>query len=991
MLRLGRNKWFWLSAVERRSFVFAFGMAVLTTEALAQNAVLMGQVTDAGTLAPLPYATVALPEVGLGAIGNEEGRFRVVNIPPGKYRVRVSYTGYGSVEREVTFLPAEQRVENFALGETSAQISEVVIAVQAYGQQAAINQQIASNTIVNVLSKERLQELPDQNAAESLGRLAGVGVQRDAGEGQKVVIRGLSPRFASVTINGERIPSTDGDDRSVDLSMISPDMLSGVELFKAIRPDMDGDAVGGMVNFSVKKAEKGLKGDLRLFGGYNGLTDLAGPWRATAALSNRFFRNKLGLLLTGSFQRADRSSHNLEGDYYFSDIQGDSVILRTGILRLTDQREIRDRYGASLTADYALRNGSVVFNTFWGNTERNVVRRRRSFRSAEGQQEYSLRDFQQHIRLLANSLSGEHFMGPFTFFWRTSHSRTVQEIPWSLETRFRETAALLPAHDDSKGPEVLVQGYKNDLNATLLHDSRFSLQSVSDYNTTAQADLRYHVSFSKKINGYLKTGFKYRQNGRERDNTQLLSQPYLNTQNYPGQDPERFLLNANKRAYMINFIGDYTNPGFLGGAFELLPTNSSHYVVVPERNMEVYNAFWGTSYQPGDTLRYLGHLDPGKLRRFYERYQMQYDTFREVDAEDYRGVEKIYAGYLMSELHLGKRWMLIGGLRYENTRQNYQSVSFAMRDPEDGNTETQRPPVDARAASGYVEWLPMIHVRYQPTRWFDIRLAATKTLNRPDFFNLVPWEIIVPQNPPRISRGRPDLHHTTAWNYDAFAYFYNRYGLLTVGVFHKRLRNVDVQSRSAIIGGTYAGYQLNQPINLPGLSTVHGLEIDLQSNLRSLPKPWNGILVAANLTLVRSQTQVPFFEIRQVFDPTTPPFFFTFVTDTVRSGRVPGQANVLANVQLGYEWKGFSGRVSMGFQDNSLARVGERAELDAFTDRAIRWDVAVQQRLHKHWAAFLNLNNLSNQPEAAFIGNTQFPSEREFFGMTGEIGLRYKW
>ena len=123
-----------------------------------------------------------------------------------------------------------------------------------------------SNTIVNVISKEKLQELPDQNAAESVGRLAGVSVYRDAGEGQRVTIRGISPRLNSITVNGERLPSTQEQDRSVDLSMISPEMLEGIELFKALRPDMDGDAVGGTVNFTIRKADAGLRTMARLLG-----------------------------------------------------------------------------------------------------------------------------------------------------------------------------------------------------------------------------------------------------------------------------------------------------------------------------------------------------------------------------------------------------------------------------------------------------------------------------------------------------------------------------------------------------------------------------------------------------------------------------------------------------------------------------------------------------------------------------------------------------
>jgi TonB-dependent receptor len=966
---------------------------IFSIAAVAQNAILTGKTIDGATKEGLGFVTIMITGKNIGAIADADGRYRIANIPPGEHIVRVAYTGYETIERTLTFEAGQTMTLDFTLGEVAILGQEVVITAQALGQQAAINQQINSNTIVNVISKEKLQELPDQNAAESLGRLSGVAVQRDAGEGQKVVIRGLSPRFASVTINGERIPSTDGDDRSVDLSMVSPDMLSGVELFKAIRPDMDGDAVGGTVNFTVKKADKGFKGDVRMFGGYNGLSQKAGPWRGSTTMSNRFLNNRLGLLFTGNFQRADRSSNNLEGGYYFSDIVNDSAIIRAATVTLTDQIETRDRYGASLTADYALKNGFIVANSFLGNTDRDVLRRRRSYRSSEGQQEYSIREFEQRIRLFSNSLSGEHNMGAFTFNWRGSYSTSLQETPWSLDMRFRETAALTSDHDDASGPEKLVQGYKNNLNEMLLHDSRFSPQEVTDYNATSQIDLRYNFALDRHLTGYFKVGAKYRQNGRTRDNTQLLSQPYIANENYPGKNRDSFLLNGSNRAYMINFLGDYTNPDFLNGDYQLFPENSANYVIVPE-NMDVnaYNQFWGTNYAVNDTIRYNGGIDMDKVRGFYERYKMQYDTFREVDAEDYRGTEKIYAGYLMGEFNIGKRLMLMGGVRYENTRQDYRSVSFALQDPEDGNTDTQRPPVDTRAASGYVEWLPMAHLRYKFTPWFDVRLAATKTLNRPDFFNLVPWEIIVPQNPPRISRGRPDLRHTTAWNYDAFAYFYNKYGLLTVGGFYKALQNVDVQSRSTIVGGgVYSGYQLNQPINLPGTSTVRGLEVDFQSNLRNLRGFWKGLIVGANVTLVRSETQVPFFDIKQIFDPITPPFFFTEVTDTVRAGRVPGQANVIGNVQLGYEIKGFSGRISMMYQGNSLARVGERPELDAFTDRSVRWDLAVQQKLSKHWGLFLNVNNISNQPEAAFVGSSNFSTEREFFGWTGEVGVRYKW
>ncbi len=266
----------------------------------------------------------------------------------------------------------------------------------------------------------------------------------------------------------------------------------------------------------------------------------------------------------------------------------------------------------------------------------------------------------------------------------------------------------------------------------------------------------------------------------------------------------------------------------------------------------------------------------------------------------------------------------------------------------------------------------------------------TKTLSRPNYFNLVPWERIN-QNDFQIDRGKPDLKHTTNWNYDLFLSFYNKFGLFTIGGFYKRFDNVDYIRVSRITEGQFNGYQLTEPDNAPGTSTVIGAEVDLQANFRSLGGFWRGILLGANFTIVRSETLYPFFDIINTFDITRPPFFFTEVIDTVRLGRVPGQANFIANFQIGYEIKGFSGRVSALYQGNSLAFVGQRAELDGFTDYSLRWDLAINQRLTKHWGLFFNLNNFSNQPERAFVGSTNFKSREEFFGMTGDLGVRYRF
>ena len=231
--------------------------------------IIKGHLTDAQSGEPLMFANVALLGTVLGGVTDEQGNYQLSNIKPGTYTLLFSYIGYGDYEVQVTISAGETKVVDGSLMVESIMGEEVVVTAMARGQTAAINQQVNSNTIVNVVSKEKIMELPDQNAAETVARLPGVSLVRDGGEGTKVTLRGMSPRFNSITIDGERIPSTSDQDRSVDLSMFSTDALAGIEFYKALLPDMDGDAIGGQINFTSRTASGGFHGNVRAQTGYN--------------------------------------------------------------------------------------------------------------------------------------------------------------------------------------------------------------------------------------------------------------------------------------------------------------------------------------------------------------------------------------------------------------------------------------------------------------------------------------------------------------------------------------------------------------------------------------------------------------------------------------------------------------------------------------------------------------------------------------------------
>jgi outer membrane cobalamin receptor len=213
-------------------------------------------------------AHVFLMGTALGAASDLDGTYQIPGIPVGEYSAKISYIGYRDRVYKIKISKESNRLDAQLVPDV-VQGEEVVVTAQRRGQNAAINQQITAKTIVNVVSEEKIQELPDANAAEAIGRLPGVSITRNGGEASQVVLRGLSSKFSSITVDGVKVPATDANTRDVDLSMMSQGALAGIELYKTLTPDKDADAIAGAVNMVTKKApsELLLRADLK--GDYN--------------------------------------------------------------------------------------------------------------------------------------------------------------------------------------------------------------------------------------------------------------------------------------------------------------------------------------------------------------------------------------------------------------------------------------------------------------------------------------------------------------------------------------------------------------------------------------------------------------------------------------------------------------------------------------------------------------------------------------------------
>jgi len=233
----------------------------------SQSGHLKGQILDQGNGESLIGATVFLVETQKGEVTDFDGNYDIGGIKYGTYSVITSYVGYIS-DTSTIQIGSDVTVHNVSLMVESMLLHEVTISAQAEGQIAAVNRQISDENIKNVVSAKRIQEVPDANAAETLGRLSGVSLVRSGGEGSKVSIRGLAPVFNKIQIEGIKMASTGEADRSTDLSMISPYMLETIELSKAAMAENEGDAIGGSVNFVLRSAPDDPTFDVLLQTGY---------------------------------------------------------------------------------------------------------------------------------------------------------------------------------------------------------------------------------------------------------------------------------------------------------------------------------------------------------------------------------------------------------------------------------------------------------------------------------------------------------------------------------------------------------------------------------------------------------------------------------------------------------------------------------------------------------------------------------------------------
>ncbi|REG91035.1 TonB-dependent receptor [Algoriphagus antarcticus] len=912
------------------SAITFIALSCLSHQALAQG-VLKGRVIDAQNLS-MPGANLILKNTSLGTVTNQTGDYSIVDLPEGSYEVQVSYLGYGSIVQETTIEDGQTTILNFKLDETTiASLEFVVMGDRLKGQAKALNQQKNNANITNVVSSDQIGRFPDANIGDALKRVPGITMQNDQGEARNIIIRGLAPQLNSVTLNGERLPSAEGDNRNVQMDLIPSDMIQTIEVNKAVLPSMDADAIGGSVNLVTRQAPNALRVSGTAASGINLLSNKP-IWTGGLIIGNRFFDDKLGVIFSGSYNNHLFGSDNIEAVWKNYD--------NGAALEEFDIREYkvqRVRRSATIAFDYAINDSHKLFlsgmynhRDDWENRFRmRVSQLDDSFDDGDftevspgnyltkGRVEYETKggldsDRNKAARLedqrvYNTTLGGSHLFNNLKMDWSLTYAKASEERPFERYTSFRSSGQDVTL--DVSDPEKPFAYLTNPADNLAIAFNGLSEQYGYTFDRDLNGKLDFKLPYSPK--GIFQFGVRYRGKDKERDN---------NFYEYEPLDEEAF---------------------------------GETLANVPNENYSDASFLVGSQYQVGTfmTPAYLGGLDFKNSNLFEES-----DIPEEYAPGNYTAKETISGGYVMADHQFSDKFSAIAGVRIEHTSIDYIGNIFDIDNEEISSAEGDQ---------SYTNFMPGVHLKYNMNPNSVLRFAWTNTIARPNYFDLVPYAELSPEDE-ELSRGNPNLKPATAMNFDLMAeQYFDNVGLMSLGGFYKDIDDFVYTITSQGYSDPQFGsdLQFSRPEN-GGTAKIYGLEASIQRQI------WKGIGVYLNYTYTNSST--------------------TGIEDRDEDDiELPGTADNMFNASLSYENTRLVIRVSLNYASDYLDELGGDSFEDRYYDKQAFLDVNASYAITPKWRVFFEGNNLTNQPLRYYQGIKSRTMQAEYYSARFNFGLKF--
>lgn len=852
---------------------------------------------------------------------------------------------------------------------------------------------------VDAIVAEDIGKFPDLNLAESLQRIPGVSITRDAGEGRNISVRGLDSQFTRVRINGmEALTTTGGTDssgganrgRGFDFNVFASDLFNKLEVKKTAAAEIEEGSLGATVDLTVARPFDyegftfAAAGQL----GYNDLSEDSDP-RASMLISNTFADGRFGALLSVAYTKRNLieeghstvrwDSGTSSGGFNASSPYAparDATVFHPRLPRYGVLGHEQERLGVTSSLQFKASDATMftfdaMYAGFDATRTENFLEAISFSRTGTGKPQTIVRDGQVDSR-------GNLVYGVFDQVDIRSESRydelftDFSQFTLSGEHQFSDTVRLkgLAGHAKSEFDNPIqttitldrsnvnnyVYDYRNNDRLPLitygfdvtdpanwsfangLSEIRLRPQTAENLFSTAQFDLEWDASLNLTVKG----GVSWKRYEFETTEARRTSETAV-----PNLPSGTSLANLTTLLNMGNGLG--------------LPSGSATSWVIP--NIDAFDEIFGI-YSNSGTFAVSNGVASARGNN------------RAVDEEN-------LGGYLQADFTLDTAIPIRGNVGVRHVRTDQRSAGFALVNNQPRLTISER---------DYSDTLPSLNVVAEVAPDFLVRFGAAKVMARPGLGNLTPGVTVSVSGGNRtVSGGDPNLEPFRAKTADlSFEWYFAPESLVSLALFYKDIDTFVQTSREtrpfsssglspSLLEGTGASvnddFQFNVPLNTPG-GPLKGFELGYQQPFTFLPGFWSNFGTQLNYTYVESKIQ-----------------YLTSTGANSLNTDLTGLSKYAYNATLYFETEKFSARVSAAFRDEYLTTVPGRNGADVEgTKETLNIDASISYRINDQWELSLEGLNLTDEYSDQWVDS--IGDRVSVYHHTGRqylLGARYKF
>lgn len=878
----------------------------------AGKGVVWGVVANAKTKEPVIEAQVTVMATQKKVQADLDGRYRL-ELPPGTYELRVWYEGFkaqrvksvivtgGKVTRLDVALPPDEK--------TKEEVVEIDVTPDRASPIAQLEMRKNAAHAGDAVSAQEIAKSPDRNAADAARRVVGATVVG----GKYVFVRGLGERYSNSLLNGTPLPSPEPDRQAVPLDIFPSLVLSDITIAKTFTPDMPADFAGGSVRINTRELPRSLFVQANAWYGAN-----------TASTGARFLSYQGSKM---DWLGIDGGARALPGN--IPDYRIGRSLEKPGGSLITPEE--LTAYGRSINSVMSTRDTltppNFRFNFAIGNTWR---------------------------------IGGEQEIGAvFAASYGRRFQRRTDEIirNYNVDAASKDGLRLFNDYLANTGTDLVNWGTYGSVTYAPSKNHKISLTGL--HSRTSENEARIIKGFSEE-RGYDITDTRLRFQSRSLTFGQLSGTHKLAGADGAVLDWAGFLsLATSDEPDTRETI--YTHDTDLGvDTFDRGTLSGSHFWGKQRETSYGGLVDWTQPLVKGDqfTKLKLGALVNRRSRtfsarrfRFEQTQRPNYDVFNlppdrlftaqnigtnlEVSEytrpnDAYDAGYAVYAGYLMVDTWVHKRVRVTAGARVEAARQFMESF-----DPYAAELTKERNDLNT------TDLLPSINVVIKVVKDFNIRLAATRTVARPQLRELSPFTFTDYFGAREIT-GNPRLQRTSIYNGDVrFEWFPAAGEVLALSGFYKQfyqpIEQIILASNQGVI--TYQN---------AASARVMGLELEARKGLGFIGSAVKDLSVLANVTLVSSRAQLDASQLG-------------IQTNNVRP--LQGQSPFAVNAGLDFSPESWGTRLRLLYNvfGPRIAQVGAFGAPDVYERPRHQLDFFAAQRIGKHFELKLTAENILDQ------------------------------